>query len=128
MKLIELKQKIFGVLQFHDSVDVDFFQHPGLKVTYAAGKATIGADSVAGYCRGLTELAMGIAEGKESLLIEKKPQFTWCGAMLDMSRGSAMKVDAIKAYIDIMACLGMNMLMLYTEDMFPLEKYPFFGY
>lgn len=128
MKLFELKQKIFGVLQFHDSVDVDFFQYPGLKVTYAAGKATIGADSVAGYCRGLTELAMGIAEGKESLLVEKKPQFTWCGAMLDMSRGSAMKVDAIKAYIDIMACLGMNMLMLYTEDMFPLEKYPFFGY
>ena len=128
MNFTDLKQKIFAALQFQTDVDIEFVHNSGLRVEYASGKATVGADSVAGYCRGLTELAMGIWEGKTDFLIEKMPQFTWCGTMLDMSQGSAMKVSAIKEYMDRLACLGMNMLMLYTEDVFPLEGYPFFGY
>jgi len=128
MDLMALKERIFDVLDFRGNVEVEFTQHPGLRVTCRDGKATVGADSLSGYCRGLTELALELSEGKEQVLLEKKPQFRWCGTMLDMSRGSAMQVPAIKKYLDLMACFGMNMLMLYTEDMFPLEGYPFFGH
>ena len=128
MDLLALKQKVYETLQFHGDVEVEFTKHPGLRVCYEHGKATVGADTVSGYCRGLTELALELSEGKKSFLLEKKPQFTWCGTMLDLSRGSAMQVSAIKKYLDLMACFGMNMLMLYTEDMFPLEGYPFFGH
>jgi hypothetical protein len=48
--------------------------------------------------------------------------------MLDMSRNAVLKVGAVKKYLKIMACLGMNMLMLYLEDTYEMKEYPRFGY
>lgn len=47
--------------------------------------------------------------------------------MLDASR-SVPSVEGVKEYIRNIAALGMNMLMLYTEDTYKMDKYPYFGH
>ena len=69
-----------------------------------------------------------IRAGNADFDIRQKPAFETCGVLLDMSRGGVMRVSAVKKYLNYMAALGMNMLMLYMEDVYELEGYPFFGY
>lgn len=49
------------------------------------------------------------------------------GVMLDCSRNSVLTVETIKKYIRLLAALGMNTLMLYTEDTYEVPQYPYFG-
>ena len=48
--------------------------------------------------------------------------------MLDMSRNGVMKPEQVKQYLNYIAAMGLNMLMLYTEDTYELKDYPYFGY
>lgn len=50
------------------------------------------------------------------------------GVMLDCSRNAVMKLPSLKKWIDIMADLGYNTLMLYTEDTYEVDNQPYFGY
>ncbi len=56
------------------------------------------------------------------------PQFSWNGVMLDVSRNAVMKVDQIKKLIAMMAVMGLNGIMLYTEDTYTVKERPYFGY
>lgn len=49
------------------------------------------------------------------------------GNMLDCSRNAVPKTETVKQYIRYMALLGMNDLLLYTEDTYEVEGYPHFG-
>ena len=49
-------------------------------------------------------------------------------AMVDCSRNAVMKVSALKRLIRILSVAGYNALELYTEDTYPLNGEPFFGY
>ena len=60
--------------------------------------------------------------------MKKRINFRRLGVMLDMSRNAVMKPEAVKKYIDIMADLGYNCLMLYTEDTYEVENQPYFGH
>ena len=51
-----------------------------------------------------------------------------CGMMLDMSRGGVMTVEAVKGMIDAHAALGLNLMMLYTEDTYTVPEAPYLGY
>ncbi len=55
-------------------------------------------------------------------------KFKRLGVMLDESRNAVMKPDAVKKYMDIMADLGYNCLMLYTEDTYEVDNQPYFGH
>ncbi|WP_313134666.1 beta-N-acetylhexosaminidase [Anaerocolumna sp.] len=59
--------------------------------------------------------------------IEKNAYFHSFGVMLDCSRNAVLTVDSIKKYIRFLASIGMNVLMLYTEDTYEVENYPYFG-
>ena len=48
--------------------------------------------------------------------------------MIDVSRNATFKKESIKDVIIIMSLLGMNRLMVYTEDTYEMKKYPYFGY
>ncbi len=52
----------------------------------------------------------------------------YLGAMVDCSRNAVLTVDAVKRFIDLMAKMGYNMLMLYTEDTYEVDNQPMFGY
>ena len=50
------------------------------------------------------------------------------GIMIDLSRNAVMTVDSLKNYLSILAKMGYNMAMLYTEDTYEIEGEPYFGY
>ena len=54
--------------------------------------------------------------------------FKHFGVMLDCSRNAVMKPETVKKYIDLLARLGYNTLMLYTEDTYEVDNQPYFGY
>ncbi len=47
--------------------------------------------------------------------------------MIDCSRNAVMTVDYMKTYLDRLAILGYNMVMLYTEETYQIKEEPFFG-
>ncbi|WP_257348951.1 beta-N-acetylhexosaminidase [Pseudalkalibacillus decolorationis] len=63
-----------------------------------------------------------------SFEIKEEPQFKMNGAMFDCSRNGVLKPETVKTFIRYMATMGLNMLMLYTEDTYTIESEPYFGY
>lgn len=55
-------------------------------------------------------------------------RFSTLGAMIDVSRGRVLKLDYLKIRFERMRKMGYNAVMLYTEDVFPLEGEPMWGY
>lgn len=100
----------------------------GLSVTLAGGAARIEAQDESALARGFFRLSRCVREGGTALSVREKRHFASCGAMVDCSRGAVMKPDAVRRMIDRLACLGMNLLMLYTEDTYEVPEYPTLGY
>lgn len=59
---------------------------------------------------------------------EEKSYIPNIGPMIDASRNAVYKVDKIKDIMVTMAVLGLNRIMLYTEDTYEVEGYEYFGY
>ena len=60
--------------------------------------------------------------------IEEHASFRTNGLMLDASRNAVPRPEAVKRLIVRMALMGLDILMLYTEDTYEVEGYPYFGY
>ncbi|MDD3335518.1 MAG: beta-N-acetylhexosaminidase [Eubacteriales bacterium] len=59
----------------------------------------------------------------------EKCYFTMNGAMLDVSQGEALPTrETVFRLLRMMACMGLNCLMLYLEDTYEVEGEPYFGY
>ncbi len=123
-----IKDTVFETVGFSYDKEIEFFEFDGVKVEYDGKKAKIGATEKAALARGCFLFAMNVTEGKTSFEIEEKAHFKSCGAMVDCSRNGVMTVPATKRYINCMAALGLNYLMLYTEDTYEIENRPRFGY
>ena len=100
----------------------------GLRIRWDGGDAAVTAEDKTALCRAFFLLSQAVQEGKKSLHTDERRHFAHCGAMLDMSRNRVMTVSAVKAWIDRQAALGLNLLMLYTEDTYEIPEYPYFGY
>ena len=121
-----MQEKIFSLLNFSFAGEITETAFDGVYVKFDGKDATIGYTTKPQQARCYFMLAMKAKDGAFELT--QKPRFDTLGPMLDMSRGKVMTVAAVKNYIDCIAALGMNMLMLYTEDMYEVEGYPKFGY
>ena len=100
----------------------------GLHVRLAGGSALIEAENENALARGFFLLARCVREGKDALDVTQTRRVATSGMMADCSRGAVMTVASVKRYIDQLASLGMNMLMLYTEDTYEVPEYPRLGY
>ena len=109
-------------------VEVTMSCDGALHVCVSADGARIAAASMNDLARGFFLLSRAVKENWGEREIAQHRRFASCGVMVDCSRGAVMKVEAVKRYIDQMAALGMNLLMLYTEDTFEVPEYPAFGY
>lgn len=69
----------------------------------------------------------GISDG-ESIDVSAVNRFDNCGIMIDVSRNAVLKVETVMDIIRYMAKMGLNQLMLYTEDTYKIDEYPYFGY
>lgn len=122
-----IRNTVFSVLNFDFAGTItEEAGHEGVYVRFDGRNAVFGFSTKAQEARCCFLLALHSEQG--SFEITEKPVFDTCGPMLDMSRGAVMKVDAVKRYLDCVAALGLNMLMLYTEDTYEVPGYPQFGY
>lgn len=60
--------------------------------------------------------------------IARAPAFEHNGAMIDCSRNAVPTVEAVEGILRKMALMGLDTLMLYTEDTYEIPEYPYFGY
>ena len=100
-----------------------------LSVHFADGKAEIAFDKKNQFFRGLSLLLQELQAGKTTADICENVQFNMCGAMFDVSQGSAViNIPTMKRFIRNMAMMGINTLMMYCEDSFDVPEEPYFGY
>ena len=99
-----------------------------LRVSIHRNEAEILYPHRAAFFRGLARLIDLVASGAEEATCAQSPVFERIGAMVDMSRNGAMNVKSVKAMLRKMALMGMNTYMLYTEDNYEIDGYPYFGH
>lgn len=127
-RLEELKNKICKLCGYDG--DFSFTAHASDRLT-AEGNGTqvcIGYSSITDFCRAVSLSIMKIREGKKSFRIDQRRRIEATGIILDASYEGMLTVSSIKEYIDYMAAMGLNLLMLYTEDTYEVKKYPQMGY
>lgn len=127
-KAIELAKQKLGNKYFENyELVLQHSEEEGLlKVIKENGKITIIYNQLASLFRGLTVVKEHAKEDKFEVTFKK--HFTTNGYMQDCSRNGVIRVSVLKEKIISMALMGMNRLLLYTEDTYQLDKYPYFGY
>ncbi|WP_182200313.1 beta-N-acetylhexosaminidase [Paraliobacillus salinarum] len=60
--------------------------------------------------------------------VSEQVQFEMSGVMIDASRNAVPTVSDIKRLLRKMAIMGLDSLMLYTEDTYEVKEHPYFGY
>ena len=100
----------------------------GLSVAERNGEYYIEYSLPSEFFRAVSMLAGLIQENRTGFNICEKTKTDMCGAMIDCSRGAVMNPSAVIDFMTYMAMMGMNTLMLYTEDIYRLEDYEYFGY
>ena len=119
-------KKLLGFEICSDGLKVEVVKGKLLSVSKKSDSAMICYNTKVQFFRALSILLENIQlscfeKNEESVLKTS-------GVMLDMSRGGVMHTAGICEYLDYMAAFGLNMLMLYTEDVYELEGKPYFGY
>lgn len=78
--------------------------------------------------RGCAILTDKIKNKELEINIREQKKFETCGIMIDCSRNAVPKLETVRDILCKMACMGLNMAMLYTEDTYKVDGYPYFGY
>ena len=125
---MNVEQIIFKTLKFTYTGKIEYVKKEGVYVKYENNKAIISDTTISFKTRGLSLLAKEILKGKKEFEIVEIPEFDERGLQIDLSRNGVMRVSAIKEYINYMACMGLNSLIMYMEDVYKIPNYPFFGY
>jgi len=98
-------------------------------VQFSEGHACIAyGNGLPSFLRALAKLTYRYKKGEKSFAFTETPVFCKVGTMLDVSRNAVMNVETVKEMLVRTALMGMNTFMLYTEDTYELEGYPYFGY
>jgi len=126
---IELLSKELGVHISDNGFPIQVYQHnmDEIIVECDGKKGLIHFKQPIHFFRALGLWLQEFRSKKEFKLTEK-PQFTSNGVMVDASRNAVMTVEGIQTLLRKMALMGLNLVMMYTEDTFTVKKYPYFGY
>ena len=130
---VDLVAEDLGVTVVEDGADVTVsvkeVRANLITVEYKNGEAAIlFGGSITRFLRGLATLNGWLRDGVREKSITEMPHFDTNGAMVDVSRGAVLTVDAVKLMLRKMALMGLNTLMLYTEDTYEIEGRPYFGH
>lgn len=98
-----------------------------LEVKFDGETGLIVYDNKNSFFRMLNKWMILYTTGAPFHCIEKR-FFEQTGVMVDASRNAVLKLDGVKELLRYMARIGLNMLMLYTEDTYEVPEYPYFGY
>lgn len=125
---IKVLEKRLGYTVSEEGIPVTVKQaSDGLRVCGDKNGAVILYHEKVQFFRALGLLLEHLKAG-EPFDITENPNFKTIGTMVDVSRNAVLTVESSKTLLETIAIMGMNLFMLYTEDMYEMEKYPHFGY
>ncbi len=110
---------------------IDILLYPGeegFSVRLERGEAILLAAGKPEALRALCALAAAVQNGKSAYSLEQQTPFLTRGVMYDCSRNSVPTVETIKLLLRRMALMGLNALMLYTEDTYEVPQTPAMGH
>jgi len=123
---IDLLSSRLGFIADETGVSVCVRKADGLAVNREGDSFVIEYSATAEFFRALSVLLYNIQNA--ALNIQERRHFDNCGIMIDVSRNAVPTVSTVKDIIERLALMGIDSLMLYTEDVYKMEKYPYFGY
>ncbi|MBQ7868427.1 MAG: family 20 glycosylhydrolase [Clostridia bacterium] len=126
--IARIQKTVWDLIGYTYKGSVSVNEGPGLRVAGDANAVTVTAQTLPALARAFFRMAQELSAGKTELNICETAQFESCGAFLDFSRNGVMTVDACKRYMDYLSALGMNLIVLYTEDTYTVPEYPYMGY
>ena len=129
MKTCEaLRRRMFALAGCDWTGEVCFKEGEELSLLMDGERLTVEAPDISAAARGLFLAACALRNGRNVPELHQRRHIASCGMMLDMSRGGVMTVEAVKGMIDAHAALGLNLMMLYTEDTYTVPEAPYLGY
>lgn len=99
----------------------------GFSLEVSGRNAKIKYNNVSDFNRAFT-IALYQFKNGEDISLSQSPHFECCGIMLDVSRGAVLRPEKVKDLVRRIAKMGFNQIMLYTEDTYKIDDYPYFGY
>lgn len=100
----------------------------GLSVHFENNKAYIEYSHLSTFYRGLGLVKAWLEQGKNQGDALEQPEFSHLTYMADCSRNAVCSIDFLKNLLVTLALMGYDRLMLYTEDTYEVDGYPFFGH
>ena len=100
----------------------------GFVIEPVGQSVTIRYGSVSCAFRALGQLLARDASELPTSSVSESTPFAMRGLMLDCSRNGVIRPETLKAFMRRVALMGVNMIMLYTEDTYEVPGEPFFGY
>lgn len=129
MKTCEaLRRRMFALAGCDWAGEVCFKEGEELSLLMDGERLTVEAPDISAAARGLFLAACALRDGRNVPELHQRRHIASCGMMLDMSRGGVMTVEAVKGMIDAHVALGLNLMMLYTEDTYTVPEAPYLGY
>jgi len=112
----------------HDGYPIHVKNQKGpLRVANKNGQGEITFEKTVHFLRALGLWLEHFRKGNEFDLTED-PQFEMSGVMLDASRNAVPTTAEVEKLLQRMAVMGLDTLMLYTEDTYEVKEHPYFGY
>lgn len=111
-------------------IPIEVFQkedNADLTIRFDGEKGTIEYSTPTSFFR-LLNLWLFHAEKGEAFEKTEKAYFEKTGVMVDASRNAVLSVVGMKELLNFMAKIGLNQVMLYTEDTYEVKERPYFGY
>ncbi len=109
-------------------VNVSKREKDGLTVKITGDECLIAYGIIPDFCRGLCILADALKKNEKNFLYDADRTIEKSGIMLDLSRNAVTTVETTKDLIKRVAKMGLNTFMLYMENIYKMEEYPYFGY
>jgi len=108
-------------------VDVLRSEKASLRVCFDGVAARVEFKERIHFFRALGLLAEAIRE-RRPCEMEERSRFSLNSALLDASNNAVPSVATVKSFIETMALMGLNGLMLYAKDTYEVDGYPYFGH
>ena len=113
-----------GVAISEDGIALTACESDRLTLKKTAEGVEIGYSTLSEFCRGLSRIGSAL-EGEE---IDEKSWMNSLCYMADASRNAVPSIDGAKKLMRLLALMGYDSMMLYTEDTYEVPEYPHFGY
>lgn len=114
-----------GLSVSSDGVPVYAKRGDALSVSLTDGAISVTYPSLCAFSRAVSHISSVLSGGDA---VSERKRYDMLCFMADVSHSAAMNMTALKRFLRLLALMGYDSFMLYTEDMMELPEYPYFGY